>query len=126
MAWSIAQIIREGYTRQEIADYFGCTRQNIQWIMAHACPDFVEPEPPTRTQDTSRPAWSYPDENLLALAREAKHEIEAALRAKRRQSSSPSPLLPSECRPQASIRNTTTTVSSPEAYQPTAKGLNDG
>lgn len=86
-AIAIAEARREGHTWIRIATMFGVTRQRLVQILTSACPPFFPPafgeRPPRRAVSDVRPAWSYPDEELLRLARDGRAEIAAAERARR-------------------------------------------
>lgn len=99
-AFTVAQMMRVGFSQTEVAHQFGLTRSRIGQILAGGCPDFDLPPPrrsakplwspqaaqpqkqlrlPSVEPKENRPEWSYPDEITLAIVREGAVEIERAL-----------------------------------------------
>jgi hypothetical protein len=87
---AIAYAVRLGEgtaTMTSIGREEGLTRDAISLILQRACPPFADPPPPSPPEPAfapkppkpeKRPDWTRPDPALLALARAARAEIEAA------------------------------------------------
>ena len=71
------ELRRQGMTQAQIAAAEGITQQAVHAVLRYARGAWTPPSPAP-----DRPAWSYPDDALLQLAREGRAEIEAALRAR--------------------------------------------
>jgi hypothetical protein len=91
-AIEFVEMRRRGMSVGEIAATQNCAPQWIYQILLAACPPFRTPPapkigaPPAK-RPLGRPAWSYPDADLLRIAREGRQEIlaaEAYLRVVRR------------------------------------------
>jgi hypothetical protein len=101
-AWALsyAHQIRQGLSVREIAEARGLTREAVEWIMADACPAFLDPvmtpevfhlvlqrERPRASfakpapvialpaPKPRRPRWTVPDRALTHLVREIREDI---------------------------------------------------
>jgi hypothetical protein len=100
-AFAIAQMMRVGFSQSEIGRQHALSRSRVNQILACGCPDFDAPAPrareppasaprlrlvekPRATPEPRRPAWSFPDETTLRLAREMRAEIAQNVAASRR------------------------------------------
>lgn len=64
-----------GWSQRAIGVQFGRSRQTVNYLLGELR---GRPRTSALLTDTPRPAWSYPDATLLALARDARAAIEAA------------------------------------------------
>lgn len=72
-------MIYEDLSQTAIARRLGVTRQAVSMVLAQGCPDFGPLGPVCKP--ALRPAWSYPDQQTLRIARQVRGEIQAALNA---------------------------------------------
>lgn len=80
-AKAFASLRREGKNISAIGRMFSMSRGTVALALERGCPPFRVPlDPPKRVKQArgERPDWSYPDEELLALCRVVRAEIEAA------------------------------------------------
>ncbi len=95
-----AQTHREYGSWAEVARQFRMTPQGIYYVVSAACPDFgsLDLPPPWQSKEadppppeSSRPAWSYPDDITRAIAAQARAEIAQAETKARENGVLPSP-----------------------------------
>ena len=85
-AKQIAGMIGLGLSKSAISRATGLPRKQIARLLAKACPPFLTRPDPIRVSMNSRPRppWTFPGPELLAIAHEARAEIEANLAARAR------------------------------------------